>query len=34
MTKFCVASEGYRDLFISKGVKPEKIYVTGIPNFR
>jgi len=31
--KFCVASEGYRDLFISKGVKPEKICVTGIPNF-
>ncbi len=31
--KFCVASEGYRDLFIKKGVKPEKIVVTGIPNF-
>ncbi|RMH73746.1 MAG: hypothetical protein D6675_01620 [Gemmatimonadetes bacterium] len=31
--KFCVASEGYRDLFIRKGVKPEKIVVTGIPNF-
>ncbi len=30
---FCVASEGYRDLFIRKGVKPEKIVVTGIPNF-
>lgn len=30
---FCVASEGYRDLFICKGVKPEKIIVTGIPNF-
>lgn len=30
---FCVASEGYRDLFIKKGVKPEKIVVTGIPNF-
>jgi len=30
---FCVASEGYRDLFIQKGVKPEKIVVTGIPNF-
>ena len=30
---FCVASEGYRDLFISKGVQPEKIRVTGIPNF-
>ncbi len=30
---FCVASEGYRELFIKKGVKPEKIRVTGIPNF-
>jgi hypothetical protein len=30
---FCVASPGYRDLFIRKGVKPEKIAVTGIPNF-
>jgi hypothetical protein len=28
-----LASEGYRDLFIRKGVKPEKIAVTGIPNF-
>jgi hypothetical protein len=32
-TAFCVASEGYRDLFIRKGVRPEKIAVTGIPNF-
>lgn len=30
---FCVASPGYRDLFISKGVRPEKIVVTGIPNY-
>lgn len=30
---FCVASNGYRDLFIRKGVLPEKIAVTGIPNF-
>lgn len=30
---FFVASEGYRDLFISKGVDPTKIRVTGIPNF-
>jgi hypothetical protein len=30
---FCVASEGYKDLFISKGVDPKKIVVTGIPNF-
>ena len=31
--KFCVASEGYRDLFVKKGVRPEKLVVTGIPNF-
>ncbi|MBE0642758.1 MAG: hypothetical protein IH600_01635 [Bacteroidetes bacterium] len=30
---FCVASNGYRDLFIDKGVRPEKLVVTGIPNF-
>ena len=30
---FCVASQGYRDFFIRKGVNPEKIVVTGIPNF-
>ncbi|MEN6484324.1 MAG: hypothetical protein ABFD98_05525 [Syntrophobacteraceae bacterium] len=30
---FCVASDGYRDFFIRKGVRPEKIVVTGIPNF-
>jgi len=30
---FCVASEGYRSLFERKGVRPEKIRVTGIPNF-
>lgn len=30
---FCVASESYKKLFIQKGVKPEKIIVTGIPNF-
>jgi hypothetical protein len=30
---FCVASEGYRDHFIRKGVRPEKLVVTGIPNF-
>lgn len=32
-TYLCVASEGYKNLFIRKGVKPEKIIVTGIPNF-
>jgi hypothetical protein len=31
--KFCVASEGYRDHFIKKGVDPQRISVTGIPNF-
>jgi hypothetical protein len=30
---FCVASDGYRDLFADKGVRREKIRVTGIPNF-
>src|SRR5262245_52184595 len=30
---FCVASEGSRDLFRKKGVRDEKMVVTGIPNF-
>ena len=30
---FCVASEGYRDFFIRKGMRPEKLVVTGIPNY-
>jgi hypothetical protein len=30
---FFVASKGYRELFISKGVEPTKMRVTGIPNF-
>lgn len=30
---FCVASVGYRDFFIQKGVMPEKLIVTGIPNY-
>ena len=30
---FCVASPGYQDLFIRKGVRSEKVAVTGIPNF-
>jgi hypothetical protein len=29
---FCVGSEAYRQLFIGKGVRPEKIAVTGMPN--
>jgi len=32
-TYFCIASEGYKKLFKRKGVKPEKLIVTGIPNF-
>ncbi|NTU58204.1 MAG: hypothetical protein HGB00_04705 [Chlorobiaceae bacterium] len=31
--KFCVASDGYRELFVRKGVNPSKIEVTSIPNF-
>lgn len=31
--RFFVASHGYKELFIRKGVKPSKIVVTGIPNF-
>jgi len=31
--RFCVASEGYRDHFVSKGVPEDRIVVTGIPNF-
>jgi hypothetical protein len=31
--RFCVASEGYKDLFVRHGVRPEKLVVTGIPNF-
>lgn len=30
---FCVASCGYKELFIKKGVRSDKIVVTGIPNF-
>ena len=30
---FCVASRGYRDQFVARGVRPEKIAITGIPNF-
>ena len=32
-TKFCVASEGYKDLFTQRGCDPSKMIVTGIPNF-
>ena len=30
---FCVASHGYKNLFINKGTHPQKVIVTGIPNF-
>ena len=30
---FCVASEGFRQQFIGRGINPNKIRVTGIPNF-
>src|SRR5215510_3115221 len=30
---FCVASEGYKRHFVAKGANPDKIIVTGIPNF-
>jgi hypothetical protein len=30
---FCVASDGYKELFISKGVNEGKLIVTGLPNF-
>jgi hypothetical protein len=31
--RFCVASPGYRDLFVKRGADPDRIVVTGIPNF-
>jgi hypothetical protein len=31
--RMCVASEGYKKLFVRKGANPAKIVVTGIPNF-
>lgn len=31
--RFCVASEGYKELFTRKGADPDKMVVTGIPNF-
>jgi hypothetical protein len=30
---FCVASRGYKDLFVSNGINAGKIRVTGIPNY-
>jgi hypothetical protein len=31
--KFCVASDGYRKQFLAEGIAPDKLVVTGIPNF-
>lgn len=31
--KFCVASEGFADFFVKKGIPRERIAVTGMPNF-
>jgi hypothetical protein len=31
--RFCVASEGYRELFLERGVPAERLVTTGIPNF-
>jgi hypothetical protein len=31
--RFCVASEGYRKQFLAENIGPEKLVVTGIPNF-
>lgn len=30
---FCVASDGYKEHFIDNGVDPDKIIITGIPNY-
>jgi hypothetical protein len=30
---FCVASQGFKDQFIDKGINQNKIRITGIPNF-
>lgn len=31
--KFCVASEGFADFFVEKGIPRDRIAVTGMPNF-
>jgi hypothetical protein len=31
--RFCVASAGYRDHFVSRGALRERVIVTGMPNF-
>ena len=30
---YCVASEGYRRDFVERGARPERLIVTGLPNF-
>lgn len=30
---FCVASQGYKELFIKNGINPDKVRITGIPNY-
>ena len=32
-SRFCVASEGFSDLFVRRGAPAERIVVTGIPNY-
>ncbi len=31
--RFCVASEGFKEIYVRKGIEASKIAVTGIPNF-
>ncbi|MBI1227354.1 MAG: hypothetical protein GC192_19130 [Bacteroidetes bacterium] len=31
--KFCVASDGFKEIYLKKGIPAHKIAVTGIPNF-
>jgi hypothetical protein len=31
--KFCLASEGYRRRYLAAGIAPQKLEVTGVPNF-
>ena len=31
--RFCAASEGFRDLLVKNGAPPERVIVTGIPNY-
>lgn len=31
--KFCIASEGYKEFFKTKGIDEKKLVITGLPNF-